>query len=211
MQRRGWLTELKELNAKGATKSLRRLVVVIWLLTPAFWCLMAVIDLRSWSDTGRFYGVASCISCFAAVGLAMLNIRLNRRALLGTSLDDLAQTLYAKPFLELDDMQKDRVKWRLRQEHRKGDRAFDEREVVMQREAERRAFRILRVMLPVLIVACWVVCLCAPIGQIRVGLLIGALAFSMLALLVMVLPEVIRLWIEPNAAGEPEIAAGKDA
>lgn len=211
MQRKGWLTKLRELNAKGATKSLRRFAVVIWLLTPAFWCLMAIADLGSWRDSGRLYGVASCISCFAAVGLAMFNILLCRRSLLGASLDDMARTLYDRPFLDLNDVEKHRVKWRLRQGYRKGGRALDEREVVMQREAERRAFRILRIVLPVLVVACWAACLCAPVGQMRVGLLIGAVAFSMLALLVMALPEVIRLWIEPDAAGEPEIAAGRDA
>lgn len=211
MQRRGWLKRLEELNANSATKPLRRLVVVIWLLIPTIGCMTAVMDLSSWHDSGRFYGVASCISCFTALGLAAVNILVFRRALLGTSLDDMARTVYAMPYSKLSHMQKDMVKWRLRQEYRKGGRAFDERELVMQREAERRAFRILRVMLSLLIVAYWAACLCAPVGQIRVGLLIGAVAFSGIALLVMVLPEVIRLWIEPNAAGEPEIAAGKDA
>jgi hypothetical protein len=205
------MKKLEELNARGATRSLRRFVVLIWLLAPAIFCMTAVIDLRSWHDSGRLYGVASCISCFTAIMLATVNMRLNRRALLGVSRDDVARTLYAKPYVELNEMQRDRVIWRLRQEYKKGDRALDEREVVMRREAERRAYRILRVTLAVLIVAYWAVCLCAPIGQMRVGLLIGAVAFSGIALFVVALPEVIGLWIEPDAAGEPEIADGNDA
>ncbi len=211
MQRKGWLKTIDELNARGSTRPLRRLLVVLWLLIPAIWCMSAVIGLRPWCDSGRLYGVGSCIGCLTAVGLAALNFRLNRRLLLGVSLDHIARTLYAKPFLELNEMQRDRVKWRWRQKFWKGDLALDEREVVMRREAEHRAFRILRIMLSLLIVAYWAVCLRAPIGQMRVGLLIGAVAFSVLALLIMVLPEVIRLWIEPDVAGEPEIAAEKDA
>ena len=145
MQRSGWMKKLEELNARGATRSLRRFVVLIWLLAPAIFCMTAVIDLRSWHDSGRLYGVASCISCFTAIMLATVNMRLNRRALLGVSRDDVARTLYAKPYVELNEMQRDRVIWRLRQEYKKGDRALDEREVVMRREAERRAYRILRV------------------------------------------------------------------
>jgi hypothetical protein len=209
MQRSGWLKKLEDLNAKGSTRSLRRLVVVVWLLAPTIFFMTAVIDLCSWHGSGRFYGIASCICCFAAVGLATLNIRLNRRAFSGMSLNDLSQTVFAQPYLELNEMQRDRVKWHSRQEFKKGDLALDEREVVMRFEAERRTFRILRPTVFLLSVVYWVVCLSAPIGQMRVGLLIGAVVFSGFALLVIVLPEVIRSWREPDAAGEPEIAAEK--
>jgi hypothetical protein len=59
--------------------------------------------------------------------------------------------------------------------------------------------------LPVSVAVYWAVCLSVPIGPVRVGLLISAVAISGLVIVVLALPEVIRVWAMPDETTEPQI------
>jgi hypothetical protein len=100
-------------------------------------------------------------------------------------------------------MEKDRVKHQMGHELQANGRVQDEREAANQRDAESHAFWLLRRGLPTLILAWWLVSLCMPVGLARTGLLFSALASTGLAIVVLSLPELIRVWTMPNAVAEP--------
>jgi hypothetical protein len=112
---------------------------------------------------------------------------------------------YGKAYAELNEMQQDRVKWAVRRVRKERSNGLDERDAASQRDAERRAFRILKWGLPVFIVVDWAACLSVPIGPMRVGLLISAVAISALVFVVLALPEVILFWTMPDNSAEPRM------
>jgi hypothetical protein len=164
-----------------------------------------MFELYPWRDSGRLYGAASCISVFIAIGLGLFLLRLVRRVFLQVSLEDRAQMDYGKAFDRLTGIQRDRVKWARGREWKDGDSRADERDAALQRDAEGRAFRMLKWGLPVTVAVYWAVCLSVPIGPVRVGLLISAVAISGLVIVVLALPEVIRVWAMPDETTEPQI------
>jgi hypothetical protein len=84
----------------------------------------------------------------------------------------------------------------------RGGRPADERDALLERDAERMAFRLLRIALPVLLMVFWLVCLALPAGEYRAGLVMGVVMLTLVAIPVLVLPQAIRMWMEPDAAGE---------
>jgi hypothetical protein len=176
------------------------------LLTPASLYAMAIFALCPGRDHGGLYGIASFVNAISALGMGMFLLRLVRRTYSTTSLEDRAQLAYGAAFERLTAMQQDRVKWGSRQEVKDGSNP-DEREAAMQREAEGRAFRMLKLGLPVLVALYWATCLSMPVGPIRAGLLFSAVALSGLVLVVLALPEVIRVWMRPDEVGEPRVVA----
>ena len=91
MQLNKWQRELKALNA-NPSRSLRRVLLASLLATPVVFWMTAIIYLYPWRDHGWFYGTASCVTSLGAVGWALFMLRFTHRAVLRTSLDDLAQT-----------------------------------------------------------------------------------------------------------------------
>jgi hypothetical protein len=65
--------------------------------------------------------------------------------------------------------------------------------------------------LPVFVVAYWAVCLWMPVGSVRGGLLISAVVLSGMVIPVMILPDLIRLWTEPDEAGETRVVTEREA
>jgi hypothetical protein len=204
VERIGWLKRLQGWGARP-TRRQRRFLVGVCLITPVVFYLMAIFDLHPWRDLGRLYGIAAFINALLAMGMGTFLLRLVRRQFSAVSLEDRARLAYGMAFEELTEMQRDRVRWGLQQELRDGSRPPDEREAALQRDAEGRAFRVLQRGLPVLVVVYWGVCLSVPIGPVRVGLLISAVAISGLVIAVLALPEVIRVWMMPDELGEPRV------
>jgi uncharacterized membrane protein len=198
------MTVLKRLAA-NPTRGQRRLWMGVCLVTPVLFYLIAVFELYPGRDFGRLYGMASCINALVAVGMGVFLLRLVRRSLTRVSTDDRSRLAYERPFDELTGMQQDRVRRQLREDW--NEVLQDEREERMQRDAERRAFRVLQRGLPVLVALYWGVCLSLPIGPVRMGLLFSAVAVTGLGLVVLSLPEVIRVWMMPDAVGEPRVVA----
>jgi len=71
--------------------------------------------------------------------------------------------------------------------------------------AEGDAYRLLRPGLAIAIAAYWAVCLLGPFAAIREPLAITAIAFTWLAVAVLVLPTMVRMWTQPNEIGEMRI------
>jgi hypothetical protein len=198
---------LEKLNTIGYTRRVRRLMIGLSTFTCAVFYFNAVMDLSFSRSMGRFYGIASCISALTALGSALFWTRFLRQAAFSMSREERAQMEFGKPYSQLSKMHQFDVGVRVGREIRSGTRPSDERETAMQREAERRAFRLLRIALPIFVLAYWAVCLSLPAGPTRVGLLIGAVVLSGMAIPVMSLPDLIRLWTQPDDVGEPHVMA----
>lgn len=211
MVRRLW-SELKDLNAKPVSRSMRRILLGIYMFTTCCYFATAVIALFPWHATSRLYGPAAFIWVSIAVVSAPAWMRLLRRTSFVTSWDERAQVDFGRDYSQLTRRQQFDVRARVIREMQQGGKPADERDSLMQREAEHRAFRALKVGLPIFVAAYWVVCLCLPAGPVRVGLLIGAVATSVTVVPVMILPDFIRLWTEPDDVGEPRaVSAEREA
>jgi hypothetical protein len=192
--------------APTLTRWQRRLTVIACLVTAGMFYLMATLGLYLWRDYGHgLYGAGSFIDCLCAIGLGLYLLRNARRN--SVNLEDRAQMQYGKAFGELTPMQRDRVSWAWARRFRNPGNNADERDAAMQRDAEAKAFRMLRFGLPVLAALYWVVCLCAPIGPVRLGLMISAVAVSIGVFVILALPEVIWMWTMSDDPVEPKLVA----
>jgi hypothetical protein len=143
-----------------------------------------------------------CMALFWAKGVYRLA---------GTSMEDPGMTEFGIPYDKLTTAQRWPLMERYRDELWK--RCFypDERQRVEQERAERTAFRLLRRTAILLAVVVWAVYLIAPEGSIgrllQLGntLLNSPLVLSWIVLSLIALPTLIRLWTEPDEAGEPEV------
>jgi len=203
MNQNAWRTKLIALNNSYPSRRVRRMIVGLYLAFPVLTYVNAIIAMFPWRDSDRLYSAGACISSLTAVLLGALWMRFARRAISLVSRDDQARMQYGKSFDELTEMQKDRVKWQIREQFKGG--RVDERERTLQREAEGHAFRIVKAGLILFIAAYWVVCECLPMGPVRLGMLVSAVTFSGVVILASVLPVVIRGWAEPADAPEPQI------
>jgi hypothetical protein len=203
MGRGKWFTRLQSWDARPPRWQ-RRVTVMACLFTPICFYVSAIFALYG-GDHGGLYGVASCINSLSAIWLAMLLLRSTRRNFSRVSLEDRAQMEYGKAFAELPEVDQDRLKWFRERERREPSGGLDEWDAAMQRDAERRAFWMLRRGLPVLVVVYWMACLSASTGPVRAGLLISAVAISGVMMVVLALPEVIRVWTMPDDAAEPRM------
>ena len=88
-------------------------------------------------------------------------------------------------------------------EIRQGVAPLDERDAAIQRGAEQQAFRVLKIVLPIFLVGYWVACFCFPVGPTRITLIISAITMTLLTMFVLVLPNAIRQWMEPDEVSEP--------
>jgi len=195
----------RDLQARPMTRRIRRFSVAAYVFTILILFLTVGIYLLPFRDTTRLYGLAAFIVVWTYIGYAVFFLRILRRGSSVTSMEERAQLDFGKPYAKLSLMHRFDVRARVTREFRQGGRPPDERDAVVQREAEQRAFRILRIALPIFALVYWGVCLSMPLGPVRVGLLIGAVVMSVMLIPVMILPDVIRLWTEPDAAPEPNV------
>lgn len=188
-------------EARSRTRRFRRWVIVGCLVAPIAYFVTAAIMIYPGHDSSRLSGIASCIDALVGLWIGLVLLWIARRGFLQTSLDDRAQMSYGKSFGQLNVMQKDRVKWAAWQDRKTRNTSSDERDTARKREAEARAFRILRRGLPAAIAVYWAVCLSLAPGPWRHGLLISALALSGLVFVVLALPLVLELWSLPDGPG----------
>jgi hypothetical protein len=90
----------------------------------------------------------------------------------------------------------------------------DEYDNARERESLQRTHSILRVLLPSVVVVYWLGWKLLPEGYARAAWTNGPVVLFWLSLLVIALPQIIRLWTEPDDPGEPKLvpsAAEKEA
>jgi hypothetical protein len=194
-------------NAEGYNRRMRRVLLGVSLCVCLVSFAAAVLSLCVGPGGGRFYGFAPFISVFQSFGMAVLWMRLLRRNASAMSWDQRAQMEFGRGYSELSRMHQFDVRVRVAREMRQGGRPADERDVAMQREASHRAAQILKIAVPACVLVYWIVCLFLPVGPVRVGLLISAVVMSGVAIPVMILPDLIRLWTEPDEVREMQVVA----
>ena len=128
-----------------------------------------------------------------------------RRALPVSSLDDRAMVEYGVEFDRLGEAeQKDLLK-----RYRVGTYLLnyfpDEREEELERESKERAYGVLGWLLPVLAVIYWAGWRLLPEGRVRAGGTDGPVVLAWVLLLVLAMPQIVRLWTEPDEVGEPRV------
>ena len=81
----------------------------------------------------------------------------------------------------------------------------DEREEELERESKERAYGVLGWLLPVLAVIYWAGWRLLPEGRVRAGWTDGPVVLAWVLLLVLAMPQIVRLWTEPDEVGEARV------
>ena len=130
-----------------------------------------------------------------------------QRLLPVSSLDERAMVEYGVEFEQLSEaQQKDLLK-----RYRVGTYWLnyfpDEYEETREREWHLRAYGVLRWLLPVLLVIYWAGWRLLPAGRVRAGWTDGPVVLFWVSLLVLAMPQILRMWTEPDEVGEPKVVA----
>jgi hypothetical protein len=188
-------------NSKwGNKRSVRRLSVLLWigLLLYEPWQLAHVA--HSVAPLGILPELL--IPVLTQLAILWFAFRSMRIGLAQPTLEDSAVMHYDTQFDNLttrqfDELNRDRFRnFLLGRVHP------DEREAELRLQAEGAAYRVLRPTLLAAIAIYWAVCLLGPFAEIRETLVITAIAFTWLAVTVLVLPTMIRMWTQPNEVGD---------
>lgn len=122
-----------------------------------------------------------------------------------TSLDDRAMNEYGVEFEQATEAQQKSLLSR----YRVGTYVYgyypDEYEEMRQRECQQRAYAILRALLPSVVAVYWLGWKLLPQGHARDAWTNGPVVFYWVSLLVIALPQMIRMWTEPDDPAEPKL------
>jgi hypothetical protein len=85
----------------------------------------------------------------------------------------------------------------------------DEYEEAQERESYLRAYGVLRVLLPGIAVVYWMGWRLLPEGSVRAAWTDGPVVLTWVSLLVLAMPQLLRMWTEPDdpGAAEPRLVA----
>lgn len=139
--------------------------------------------------------------------LVWANSGRNQRILPVSSLDDRAMVEHGVEFERLGEVeQKDLLK-RYRVGRYLRNYFPDEREEELEQESKERAYGVLRWLLPGIAVVYWAGWRFLPVGSVRAHWTDGPVVMAWALLLVLVMPQVVRMWTEPDEVGDPKIVA----
>jgi hypothetical protein len=122
-----------------------------------------------------------------------------------SSLDDRAVLEYGVEFEGLDEARQKKILGRYRVGTYLLNYYPDELEEAQEHEAHLRAYGVLKVLLPILAVIYWAGWRLLPEGRLRAGWTDGPVVLTWVLLLVLALPQLIRMWTEPDEVGEPRV------
>src|SRR5271170_3854252 len=124
-----------------------------------------------------------------------------------SSLDDRAVAEYGVEFEKLGEAQQKELLRRYRVGTYLLGYYPDELEEAQERESFQRAYGVLRWLLPVLAVIYWAGWRLLPEGRVRAGWTDGPVVLFWVSLLVLAMPQMIRMWTEPDEVGETRVVA----
>ncbi len=124
-----------------------------------------------------------------------------------SSLDDRAMAEYGTEFEKLGEAQQKEILMRYRVGTYLLNYYPDELEEARERESYGRAYGVLRWLLPLLAMVYWVGWRLLPEGRMRAGWTDGPVVLTWVLLLVLALPQMIRMWTEPDEVGETKVVA----
>jgi hypothetical protein len=184
---------------KQRKRSSRRIEVVMFFFFMALGLMEGGAPLN-WHTVG-----VRSIPYIWAVGQVFANWR-RQRMLPVTSLDDRAMVEYGVEFEQLEDAQQEDLLKRYRVGTYIVNYFPDEREGAQEQEMHLRAYGVLRWLLPVLVAVYWVGWRLIPEGGVRAAWVDGPVVMTWVLLLVLGLPQILRMWTEPDeVVGEPRV------
>jgi hypothetical protein len=204
--------------ARFRKRKWRRFEVVFFFVLMASGLLQAG---RPWTWTNCFVNaipyllVAARLMSWTRIGVVPI-----------TSLDDLAMEEYGVEFEQTTlAQQTDLLRQARERRQRVQGRPYyrvgaytlkpfsDELSQSRERESHMRAYVMLRVFLPAFAIVYWAGWHFLPDGAVRAGWTDAPVVFAWIFLLILVLPQVLRMWMEPDDPAEPKlaIAARKEA
>lgn len=196
--------DLRHISHWGNSRRVRRYVVLLWIAVLAVdpWIVMRIS--RSFDALGRLPQLL--LPTVTQLLITWIAFRSMEIGLAQPPLNDSAVMQFGADFDMLTKEEHEELMRRRSRELLLGALERDEREAELQARAERTAYRLLRPGLPTLVAVYWGICLFAPFGTARPAMVITAVGTTWLAVLVLVLPTMVRMWTQPNEAGETRIA-----
>jgi hypothetical protein len=187
-------------SIKNRTRRSRRLEVVL------FFFLMAT-GLSEGCRPWTFKNLGIHAMPYFLVIVRIFSVWRWNRVVRVSSLDDRAMLEYGMEFEKLGDVQQKEILDRYRVGTYLLEYFPDEFEAAQERESHMRSYDVLRWLLPVLAVVYWVGWRLLPEGVVRAAWTDGPVVLTWVLLLVLALPQLIRMWTEPDEVGEPRAVA----
>jgi uncharacterized SAM-binding protein YcdF (DUF218 family) len=191
----------------GNTRLVRRWVVLLWIALLAVdpWIVLRLAQ--------RFAVLAKLPALLVPTLLqpliAWLAFRAMQTGLAQPTLEDDALMQHGEPFDALTSEQRQQLLQQRSKDLLLGRIHRDEREAELRLAAEGTAYRLLRPGLVLVVAAYWAVCLLGPFAAVRETLAITGLAVTWIAIAVLVLPTMVRMWTQPNEVGDPQIVSAE--
>jgi hypothetical protein len=202
--REDWTT-IRQISYWGNTRRFRRIVVLLWisLLAVDPWIIVRLS--QSFTFLARL--PVLLLPTLSQLLITWLAFRAMRIGLAQPTIEDSALTHFGVAFEALSNRQREELfQWRFR-DFIFGRLHKDEREAELRMRAEVAAYRLLKPGLAVAGAAYWAICLLGPFESVRGTLVVTAVAYTWLAIAILVLPTMIRMWTQPNEAGETHIVS----
>ena len=194
---------IRRVSLWGSNRRMRRVAVLLWIGMLGFdpWVVSRLA--RSYAHLAMLPELL--LPTLTQLGITWLAFRGMRIGLAQPTLEDSAVMQYGSDFESLTDKQCDDLYERRFRDFIRGRVGKDERENELRLQSEGDAYRLLRPGLAIAIATYWAVCLLGPFAAIREALAITAIVFTWLAVAVLVLPTMVRMWTQPNEVGEMRI------
>lgn len=193
----------------GNKRSFRRFAVLFWIGMLAFDPWMVTRLAKTYAALAMLPQLL--LPTVTQLLITWLAFRGARIGLAQPTLEDSAQMQHGVEFDALTNPEREQLfQVRLRdfvlgRVHR------DEREAELRLRSEGAAYRLLRPGLVVVVAAYWAVCLLGPFEAIRETLAITAVVMTWIAVAVLVLPTMVRMWTQPDQVpGEPQLVTQRD-
>ena len=182
---------------------MRRIAVLLWIGMLGFDPWMVSRLARAFAHLAMLPELL--LPTLTQLAITWLAFRAMSIGLAQPTLEDSAIMHYGAEFDALTEEQCDELYAQRFRDFLLGRVGKDEREAELRLQAEGDAYRLLRPGLTIAIAAYWAVCLLGPFAAVRETLAITAIAFTWLAVAVLVLPIMVRMWTQPNEVGEVRI------
>ena len=196
---------IRRVSRWGNTRRVRRLVALLWIAALAIdpWAVMKLS--RNIEALARLPQLL--LATLTQLLLTWIAFRAMQIGLAQPPLTDSALLQFGADFDTLTEAERaELVRMRSRQ-LLMGKLERDEREAELQARAERQAYRLLRPGLGAVVALYWAVCLFGPFGAARRVLMMTAIVVTWLAVAVLVLPTMVRMWTQPDEVGEPRLVS----
>ena len=195
--------KVREVAHWGNTRSFRRFVVLLWIGMLALDPWLVSLLVRTYAVLGTLPHLV--LPTLTQLAITWLAFRGAQIGLAQPTLEDSAMMQHGEDFEALSDEEREQLLQQRLRDSLQGKVRTDEREAELQLHAEGAAYRLLRPGLAIIVAGYWAVCLLGPFDAAREILVMTAIAVTWIAVAVLVLPTMIRMWTQPGEVGETRI------